>query len=42
MVAGKRVTVETHGDVLKVRPPLALEEAHLPTFTRALEAALAS
>ena len=35
-------TTGTAGNVLKVRPPLAFTEAHVPVFTDALEAALAA
>jgi 4-aminobutyrate aminotransferase-like enzyme len=31
----------THGNVLKIRPPLAFTEAEVPVFADALEAALA-
>ena len=33
-------TTGRHGNVLKIRPPLALEERHVPTLTDALAAAL--
>jgi 4-aminobutyrate aminotransferase-like enzyme len=33
-------TTGRHGNVLKIRPPLALDEIHVPTLSRALEAAL--
>jgi 4-aminobutyrate aminotransferase-like enzyme/Ser/Thr protein kinase RdoA (MazF antagonist) len=33
-------TTGRHGNVLKIRPPLALDETHVPTLAGALEAAL--
>jgi 4-aminobutyrate aminotransferase-like enzyme len=33
-------TTGRHGNVLKVRPPLALDETHVPTLARALERAV--
>jgi 4-aminobutyrate aminotransferase-like enzyme len=33
-------TAGRHGNVLKIRPPLALDETHVPTLAGALEAAL--
>jgi len=33
-------TTGRYGNVLKIRPPLALEESHVPTLTAALDAAL--
>ncbi len=35
-------TTGRHGNVLKVRPPLAFDETHVPTFAQALERAMAS
>ena len=32
-------TTGPHGNVLKIRPPLALDETHVPTLTQTLEAA---
>ena len=33
-------TTGRHGNVLKIRPPLALDETHVPTLAQALGSAL--